>query len=156
MKVAQRIAGCASAVLVLASAFPASATAPVAPRAGVQVLDNGTATLNWHGRGDLIVTRQLCISSTSGRYQLRVISTDTGTPGRAPRYTVSFQSDAGDHGEGASSNGSVFLFDGRTTEATSCTGRPNATLEIRYEQSDLTAAIAGQYPASFQLSVLPN
>ncbi|HET8611925.1 MAG TPA: hypothetical protein VFL92_04080 [Sphingomonas sp.] len=136
----------------------ASAPAPIAeaPSASVRVLNAASADLNWYGKGDLVAKSQLCVASTTGRYRLQVMLTSPAKPGVTPPFTIDFHTTTGDSGSQKSTNGGVLFFDGRTLEKGSCAGAANATIEVRFDQSSLTAAIAGQYLTQLQISVSPT
>lgn len=138
-------------------AVPAHAEKPEHPvtSAALYVQKKEAGTLRWSGVGELRSKNDLCVTSDTGRYRLRLQSMGRTSGVAIPDFEVTFTTTSGDHLVRRSSEGDVLFFEGRTTPTTSCDGVVNATLEFHFSKDDLSSAIAGNYLEQFFLTVEP-
>ncbi|PQM28597.1 hypothetical protein CVO77_09140 [Sphingopyxis lindanitolerans] len=132
--------------------------APVAadsPVASARLVSQDQFQLRWHGVGDLRASAQLCVSSSTGRFQLDIqpMSTSFGTS-EAPPFEIAISTRAGDRLVQPAKATGFTTFEGRVLPD-DCMGTGNVTIELRFQQSGLTEAIAGAYLERIHLSVRP-
>lgn len=126
----------------------------VAPAASIVVMNGGNMQARWYGKGDIVSINRLCVFSSTGRYRMQVSMGAASGPAKPPSFTLVLTTTAGDKSAQSASVGGVFTFEGRT-DKTRCSGSSNATLEVHFDQADLTGAVAGPYLTNLQLTVYP-
>lgn len=152
------IIACAAFSLTASAGYCAAARggtpAATAPAASIAVMNGGNMQTRWYGKGDIVSINRLCVFSSTGRYRMQVSMGNFSGPAKPPSFTLVLKTDAGDTISKSSSTGGLFTFEGRN-DKTPCSGSSNATLEVHFDQSDLTGAIAGSYLTNLQLTVYP-
>lgn len=126
-----------------------------APAASAKMLSQNQFQLRWHGVGDLRATAQMCVTSTTGRFQLE-IQPISMTAGRvlSPDFEIVVSTKTGENAVQKSRSVGTMTFEGRTLP-NDCMGTGNVTVELRFQRDDLTETIAGEYLKRVQISVRP-
>lgn len=119
---------------------------------GGQAAARGTELVNG-------ATASLCVTSTTGRFRMRVASQSGGAMvsprfGRTLPYSVTFRDPTGVE-QTSQMTGQDLVFEGRSRPDMNCRQGSNATLSIRSSDRDINAAVAGDYLEQLRLSVEP-
>lgn len=125
--------------------------------ATLKLFTSDMGELRWHGVGGGKLRTKLCVASSSGRYRLEISSRGgqmTG-PGRLP-YDIVFRDGTGAEQTASVENRPMVWFDGYSGAARDCTAGPNAEIEIRLSEADLTQTVAGHYFDQLVVSVSPR
>lgn len=138
-------------------AQPALATAASSntPSASLRILSTTSSDLRWFGSGDLGSTVQMCVTSTTGRYQLQVVTSDASMMPEGLNFEVTVKDGMTTPVALSVGGNRQLTFEGRVDPQHVCAGTANVTAELRFHQSTLQKAVAGQYLKNLQFSVLP-
>ena len=125
------------------------------PAATVQILSAPATDLRWFGVGDLASTIQMCVTSTTGRYHMVVTTMETSPFPTGLAFEVSVGSDGNRRVVQHTENKFQLSFEGEVQPAFKCAGTANVSMTLRFRQSELQAAVAGEYLKNLQVSVSP-
>lgn len=142
------------ALLAVATA-PEAPRAPEAPAASARMMSGSQFQLHWYGVGELRATAQMCVTSTTGRYQLEVmpVSVNPGKQGDLP-FSMVISAKGGNSISQDIRNNEFVLFEGRSVPD-DCGGNGNVTVELQYHNRSLQGALAGRYFERIQINVRP-
>ena len=128
-----------------------------APVAEVKVFAASRQKAVWSGEGSSAVVTDLCVASTSGRFQLQIVSQSGGAligPGKLP-YVIHFRDGSGlDHVQRVDGQ-AIVTFEGNAPDTPNCDAGPNATLAIETSEGDMLSQSAGEYFDRLQLIASP-
>lgn len=129
-----------------------------APEAALKVIHNGPASLSWNGRGRTNAGVGICVSSTTGRFELNVrtfsglgLSGSTKLP-----YTVTLQMNGDTSTAVISQSTPMARFTGSVDPQRGCSAGVNARLILALDPELTLAGNAGVYDDSLQLSIEPR
>lgn len=149
------------AVLALSLSFAVIAGGPVLARetqdrpvASARLITPTKDAHRWHGVGDVISKVQLCVTSNTGRFRLRLDALSILSPlSTMPEFEVAFTTSAGQRTVQTWDSGGELNFGGEVRG--DCGAMGNVALEFRIRQRSLTAAVAGDYLNQIRYSVEP-
>lgn len=125
------------------------------PRVEARLVSPSSDAQRWYGVGDLLSRVNLCVTSNTGRFQLR-LSPSGGGIGLSDLRSleVTYVAPTGERERRIWDGQRELNFAGRTVAA-ECGVGGNVSLEIRVKQDSLTAAVAGDYFKQIQYVVDP-
>lgn len=126
--------------------------------ASLKILSGSSLDADWYGDGALTLRKQLCITSTTGRYTVD-ISAPTALFGKDKSNAlieVRFQDETGLSQSKTLANLSELTFVGSSTTASGdCSSGTNASIEIYVPETVLLSQQSGHYFDQISLSVRP-
>lgn len=161
---------CASLVPLLASAANAGSVSsghisnlgrPPAiinvPRAELEIFSSDHVHAAWSGKGDSETSIDLCVTSTTGRFRLQVISQSGGKMSGQDKipYEISFRDSSGGEHTQPFANNAVLTFEGMSRANSDCSEGPNATLKIATREKQMLGAMSGNYFDRLTMSASP-
>ena len=149
---------CLTALICSAGIPLAAAAHPTESEAALKVIHNGPATLSWSGRGRTNAGVGICVSSTTGRFELNVRTfSGRGLNGSTTLpYTVTFQLDGATSTAVISQSTPMAHFTGSVDPQRQCTAGVNARLVLALDPALTLAGNAGVYDDDLQLSIEPR
>lgn len=145
--------------LICCAYIPVVALAhPAAPEATLKIVHNGPASLSWSGRGRTNAGVGLCLSSTTGRFELYVRTfSGKGLNGSTVLpYTVTLQMDGTTSTVVLSQSTPTARFTGSVAPQRQCSAGVNARLVLALDPALTLASNAGVYGDDLQLSIEPR
>lgn len=121
--------------------------------ASMRIIGGSSFNLRWHGVGDLRADADLCVTSSTGRFQLELQSMGASAAEEAPKFEVVFTTRAGEQKKQKFLSHMV-SFEGRTL-GTDCTSQPNVKIQLVFENKDLSKATAGTFLDRLHVNVRP-
>ncbi|MFC3307630.1 hypothetical protein [Blastomonas aquatica] len=125
------------------------------PSASLRILSTTSNDLRWFGSGDLGSTVQMCVTSSTGRYQLQVVTSDASSLPEGLNFEVTVNDGMTTPAALSAGGNRQLTFEGRVDPQYACAGNANVTVALRFHQSTLQKAVAGQYLKNLQFTVLP-
>lgn len=144
--------------LVLATVAPAGPAIAEEASATLKILSGSSMAADWYGEGGITMRKQLCVSSSTGRYTLDVNIPGTifGKASGDSAIEVRF-ADAAGFGQSKNVSGpSQLVFSGTSAPgAEQCASDTLASIEIYVPATTLTSQPAGNYFDQISLAVRP-
>lgn len=133
---------------------------PDKPRVELKIYESRPIGTSWSGSGKNVISADICVASSTGRFRLRILSIGGGkmiSPASRERlsYTVRFRDGAGQEQEKRVNGNALVTFDGASAQYVDCTRGANSKIEIDMSESDLVAHAAGRYFDELLLSADP-
>jgi hypothetical protein len=125
--------------------------------ASLKIIAGPSITADWYGDGALTLRKQLCISSTTGRYTLDVsVPAGLFSKADAPKIEIRFKDETGVMQNKVLAAGSEMSFAGAAfTRAGECSTGNTAAIEIYVPENILMAQQSGNYFDQISLTVRP-
>jgi hypothetical protein len=127
---------------------------PERPVASLRLLSAPSDSQRWYGVGDVLSRSSLCVTSSTGRFQLTIqqlLASAAVLPGEVE---IVMTTSAGDRQVASWDGQSQVVLSGRLSGDV-CTAGGNVQVETRIRQRNLVAAVAGNYSARIRYSVDP-
>ncbi|HUD92110.1 hypothetical protein [Sphingobium sp.] len=130
------------------------------PKAELRLYGSREVKSSWAGSGPNILLSDLCVSSSTGRFRLRILSSGGGrmaSPASLDRigYTLRFRDGSGQVQSREVSGQALITLEGRSPEDVDCSHGANSQIEIDLAEPDMLARAAGRYFDQLVLSVDP-
>jgi hypothetical protein len=144
--------------LLLASVSIAAPACAADVSASLTILSGGTMSADWYGDGEVILRKQLCVASTTGRYSLDINMPGAlfGKSSDKDGIEVRFSDAAGFAQSKTVSGPSQLVFTGTSVSgAAECESGALASFEIHVPATTLMSKPAGNYFDLISLAVHP-
>jgi hypothetical protein len=130
------------------------------PKAEFRIYGSREAKSSWSGSGPNIISADLCVASSTGRFRLRILSAGGGkltSPASLDRiaYTLRFRDGAGQEQIRQVSGQALITLEGSSPEVVDCSRGANSLIEIDLAEPDMLARSAGRYFDQLVFSVDP-